>query len=65
MKPGGVYLSSELGPWSLQNPLLALTTPLLRGRKVVFPAPRDSKEVVHGIRDLIESGAFTPVIDRH
>ena len=39
LKPGGIYLSSELGPWS-QNPLLALVTPLLGGRKVMFPFPQ-------------------------
>jgi NADPH:quinone reductase-like Zn-dependent oxidoreductase len=29
LKPGGVYVSSELGPWA-QNPILALVTPLFR-----------------------------------
>jgi len=36
LKPGGIYVSSELGPWC-QNPLLALITPLLGGKKVMFP----------------------------
>ncbi|MBO2450743.1 NAD(P)-dependent alcohol dehydrogenase [Actinomadura barringtoniae] len=64
LKPGGVYVSSELGPWA-QNLILALVTPLLRGRKVKFPFPRDSQEIVRYLRTLIEVGAFTPVIDRH
>lgn len=63
LKPGGVYLSSELGPWA-QNLLLALVTPLLRGRKVKFAFPRDDQAVVRYLRDLLESGDFTPVIDR-
>lgn len=63
LKPGGVYLSSELGPWA-QNPMLALVTPLLRGRKVKFPFPRDNQAIVRHLRELIESGDFTPVIDR-
>ncbi|HEX6469746.1 MAG TPA: NAD(P)-dependent alcohol dehydrogenase [Streptosporangiaceae bacterium] len=42
LKPGGVYVSSELGPWA-QNLILALVTPLLRGRTVRFPLPRDNR----------------------
>lgn len=63
LKPGGVYVSSELGPW-VQNLMLAVVTPLLRGRKVRFPFPRDDQAIVRHLRELIESGKFTPVIDR-
>jgi NADPH:quinone reductase-like Zn-dependent oxidoreductase len=63
LKPGGVYLSSDLGPgW--QNLLLPLVTPLFRGRKVKFPFPEQDQEMVRYLRDLIEAGAFRPVIDR-
>jgi NADPH:quinone reductase-like Zn-dependent oxidoreductase len=63
LKPRGIYLSSDLGPLS-QNPILALTTPLLGGRRVMFPIPRDNQEMVRYFKDLIASGAFKPVIDR-
>ncbi|MGW0819938.1 NAD(P)-dependent alcohol dehydrogenase [Streptomyces sp. NPDC002845] len=63
LKPGGLYLSSDLGPWS-QNLLLPLVTPLFRGRKVKFPFPQDGQEMVLHLRELIESGKFRPVIDR-
>jgi NADPH:quinone reductase-like Zn-dependent oxidoreductase len=63
LKPGGVYLSSELGPLA-QNPLLALIAPLYRGKKVMFPIPKHDQEMMAYFRDLIESGAFKPVIDR-
>ncbi|RAY16947.1 NAD(P)-dependent alcohol dehydrogenase [Actinomadura craniellae] len=63
LKPGGLYLSSELGPWG-QNLLLPLVTPLFRGRKVKFPFPQEGQEVVRHFRDLIEAGEFRPVIDR-
>ncbi|WP_192583495.1 NAD(P)-dependent alcohol dehydrogenase [Streptomyces albicerus] len=63
LKPGGVYLSSELGPWC-QNLLLPLVTPLFRGRKVKFPFPVQDQEMVRYFRDLIETGEFRPVIDR-
>jgi NADPH:quinone reductase-like Zn-dependent oxidoreductase len=63
LKPRGIYLSSDLGPLS-QNPILALVTPLLAGRRVMFPIPRDNQEMVRYFKDLIASGAFKPVIDR-
>jgi NADPH:quinone reductase-like Zn-dependent oxidoreductase len=63
LKPGGVYLSSDLGPLS-QNPILALITPLFRGKKVMFPIPKDDPGMVRHFKHLIESGEFKPVIDR-
>jgi len=63
LKPGGRYLSTDLGRLC-QNPILALVTPLFRGRKVMFPIPRHDQRMVHHLIGLIESGAFTPVIDR-
>ena len=63
LKPGGVYLSSELGPFS-QNPILALATPLLGGKKVMFPIPKHDQEMVSHLKELIESGQLKPVIDR-
>jgi len=64
LKPGGIFLSSDLGPLS-QNPILALVTPLFGGKKVLFPIPRKpDQEMARYFRELIESGAFKPLIDR-
>jgi NADPH:quinone reductase-like Zn-dependent oxidoreductase len=63
LKPGGVYLSSDLGPW-WQNLVLPLVTPLPGGKKVRFPTPRQGQEMVRYVRELIESGEFRPLIDR-
>jgi NADPH:quinone reductase-like Zn-dependent oxidoreductase len=63
LKPRGIYLSSDLGPRS-QNPILALITPLFGGKRVMFPIPRDNQEMVRYFRELLESGAFKPLIDR-
>jgi NADPH:quinone reductase-like Zn-dependent oxidoreductase len=63
LEPGGAYLSSDLGPLS-QNPILALVTPLFGGKKVMFPIPRQDKDMARHFKDLIESGQFKPVIDR-
>jgi NADPH:quinone reductase-like Zn-dependent oxidoreductase len=45
---------------------MALVTPLFGGRRVVFPIPtqRDPAAVMRYLKDLMESGAFKPVIDR-
>ncbi len=63
LKPGGVYLSSELGPLS-QNPMLAIITPLFGGKRVMFPIPKHDQEMVRYFKELIESEAFKPLIDR-
>lgn len=63
LKPKGIYISSEPGPW-LQNPLLALITPLLPGKTVKFPVPVNIKRSIRHIAELLTSGAFKPVIDR-
>lgn len=64
LKPdGGVYLSSELGPWS-QNLLLPLVT-FFRKSKVRFPIPRHDRRMVEKLGSFLASGEFTPVIDRH
>ncbi len=64
LKRTGVYMSTELGPMS-QNPFLALVTPLLGGKKVLFPLPRITKDDVNFLGKLVETGRFKPVIDRY
>ncbi len=64
LKPGGTYLSTDFGPLSL-NPLLALVTPLFGGKKVKFPIPpKHDQAIVRHFGQMLESGAFRPVIDR-
>jgi NADPH:quinone reductase-like Zn-dependent oxidoreductase len=63
LKKKGIYMSTELGRMS-QNPFLALFTPLLGGKKVLFPLPTISKEDVVFLKDLVEKKHFKPVIDR-
>lgn len=63
LKPGGIYISSELGPLA-QNPFLALFAPLHGGKKVLFPIPKHDQEMIGYFAELLESGEFKPVIDR-
>lgn len=59
----GVYISSELGP-NMQNPFLALFTPFLGGKKVIFPIPSNIQASVDVVKHLLEHGKFKPLIDK-
>jgi len=59
LKKKGIYTSSG-GP----NPVLALITPLLGGKKEMFAPPKNLKVCLSFIKDLVEKGSFRPVIDR-
>ncbi len=63
LREKGIYISTELGKNS-ENIFLALTASLSRGKKVLFPIPKTSKDDVVFLKELIVSGRFKPVIDR-
>lgn len=62
LKEGGVYISSELGPYA-QNLFLPLASPFMK-RKVIFPIPSNIKESMAFTSGLLEGGQFRPLIDR-
>jgi NADPH:quinone reductase-like Zn-dependent oxidoreductase len=49
LEPRGVYLSTDLRPRG-QNPFLALVTPLLPGRSVLFGFPRHDQAMINYLR---------------
>ncbi len=67
LKPGGVYISSDLG-YMAQNLFLPLITPIIKllisNKKAVFPTPTDIRGSLRLIKRLIEQNKFKAVIDR-
>lgn len=66
LKPGGIYTSSELG-FLGQNPILGLASPLFKlfgAKRVIFPIPKNNKEIIDFLKARVEDKSFRPVIDR-
>ncbi len=62
LKQKGIYISSELGPYS-QNLYYAITS-ILRNKKVIFPVPYSTQKTIPYIIELLKKDKFKPVIDR-
>jgi NADPH:quinone reductase-like Zn-dependent oxidoreductase len=61
LEPRGLYLPTD----GFENLVLALWTPRFGGKKVVFQIPpRQTKQDVLFLKELVEAGKFRPVIDR-
>ncbi len=63
LKPGGAYLSSELGQGG-ENIPLSIIGLFKNGKRVVFPFPGSPKHSIPEVKKLIERGEYVPLIDR-
>ena len=63
LKPGGVFITTDLGfMWHV--PLLLLWTRFVGARRAYLPIPKYSKEDVLHVKELVEAGRYRPVVDR-
>jgi NADPH:quinone reductase-like Zn-dependent oxidoreductase len=63
LKPGGTYISTDLGfMWHV--PPLALASRFVGDKRVRLPIPRYSKADVLLVKRLVEEGRYRPVVDR-
>jgi NADPH:quinone reductase-like Zn-dependent oxidoreductase len=64
--PGGIFVSTDLGPWvsNIWLPLLTRVFGSVGGVRAMFPLPHHSREVIEFLKGLITDGRLRPVIDR-
>lgn len=63
LKESGIYISSELGPYS-ENLYYSLFSGLFGSKKVLFPIPFSTQKTIPFISDALKKGVFVPVIDK-
>jgi NADPH:quinone reductase-like Zn-dependent oxidoreductase len=63
LKPGGIYISMDLG-FMYHVPLLALATRFVGNRRATIGLGRYRKEDLVLVKQLVEAGRYRPVIDR-
>jgi NADPH:quinone reductase-like Zn-dependent oxidoreductase len=63
LKPGGLYIETDLGfLWHV--PILALLTRRIGDKRVTLPIPKYTKKEILFLKGLIEAGKYRAVIDR-
>jgi NADPH:quinone reductase-like Zn-dependent oxidoreductase len=63
LKPGGIYITADLG-FMYHVPLLALATRVVGRKRATLGIGRYSKEDLALVKELVEAGKYRPVIDR-
>ena len=64
LKPGGIYVETDFGPHKLHTLVMWPLSRWVGSRRLRFGAGRRSKADVKLMKELIEAGAYRPVIDR-
>jgi NADPH:quinone reductase-like Zn-dependent oxidoreductase len=64
LKPGGIYVETDFGPHKLDTLVMVVATRRFGTKRLKFAAGRRRKADVVFMKELIEAGAYRPVIDR-
>ncbi len=64
LEPGGIYVATDVGPRPLEAILFAVATRWVGGRRLKFASGRRSRDDARYLKELVEAGAYRPVIDR-
>jgi NADPH:quinone reductase-like Zn-dependent oxidoreductase len=64
LKRGGIYVATDVGPRPLETLFLAVATRWVGSRRLRFAYGRRSREDILYLKQLVEAGAYRPVIDR-
>ncbi|MFZ1704703.1 MAG: NAD(P)-dependent alcohol dehydrogenase [Saprospiraceae bacterium] len=59
----GIYVSTELGKHG-ENVWKAVFHKLKKGKRILFPIPYMTKEIMTFLKNRVEDGSYLPVIDR-
>jgi len=65
LKPGGVYIATELGPHS-QNAWFGIVSPifnLFKARRILFPLPQNNKQIMQELAERLADKSFVPLVD--
>lgn len=66
LRPRGVYIATELGPYA-QNVWLGLLSPLFKlfgAKRILFPLPKNNQAIIQELADRLADKSFVPQIDR-
>jgi NADPH:quinone reductase-like Zn-dependent oxidoreductase len=64
IKPGGVYVETDFGPYKLETLVMWIASRWVGDRRLKFANGVRSKADVRFMKDLIEAGEYRPVVDR-
>jgi NADPH:quinone reductase-like Zn-dependent oxidoreductase len=64
IRPGGVFVATDVGPRPVEMVAGAILTRWIGSRRLTFASGRRSREDALHLKELVERGAYRPVIDR-
>lgn len=64
LKTGGQYLTTDLGPYYVMNPLWILWTKVFGDKQVKIPVTLDIKPSILFVKKMMDEGKWKPIIDR-